>query len=85
MINDRYDVKIGHWITFRSTYNGKLSRKFYRVVRITDTEFLCCTRGNERTDTMFYDTVIDNLFECQDHEVYATLEECADVYPEDFV
>jgi len=82
MITFIEDVKVGHWITFRSTYNGVLRRKFYEVVLIEEPTYYCYTYGLAQTR---YDTTISDLFECPDDEVYESLAACEQAYPEEFI
>lgn len=80
------DIKNGHFITFRSNYNGETSRKFYKVVDYDDFEFLCKTLyvSSNRPDD-FYDTVIDNVFGHSEDEVFTTEEELKKHFPEEFI
>ncbi len=87
-IIDIKEVNIGHYITFRSTYNGVLSRKFYRILSKGTSGFQCETRRDEPNTSWrgtVHDTVIDNLFECPDDEVYSEESDLFENYPEDFI
>ena len=84
-ITDINDVKIGHIITFRSHYNGVLCRKFYEIIHIENSTVNCKTLFHHKRPEGYYDTVIDNLFECSDDEVFSSLEDLHKNYPEEFI
>lgn len=86
MITKAEDVKIGHYITFRSTYNGVLTRKFYEVISEGNKgTWLCKTHGSPPRFDSSHDTILDRIFECPDDEVFETVEECKFAYPEEFI
>ena len=76
------DVKEGHVITFRSNYNGGLSRKFYKINYIKDEKYYCMTFPKEETKDRWYDTIIDRLFDIKEDEVFETYQEAIENYNE---
>jgi hypothetical protein len=81
--------KEGNWITFRTqcTEDGKtvIKRKFYEIKKIEDDKYLCSELYRPKKPDMWYDTVIDNLFGCEDDEVFETFKDCKKAYPEEFL
>lgn len=94
-ITNKEDVKVGHWITFRSqstdwpTEERTIQRKFYEVQSIDKDSFYCKTYVEDMSNKRpidFYDTIIDRLFENPDgDEVYETFQECKLAYAEEFI
>lgn len=82
MITCIEDVQVGHWLTFRSTYNGVFRRKFYLIQSIEGTKYYCTTLNSNPAVS---DTIIDDLFVCPDDEVFESLADCEQAYPEEFI
>ena len=97
MITRFEDIKVGHWITFRSQCteypNGEpvteVRRKFYEVVDKDDFELMCRTYIDDipnKRPKDFHDTIVDNIFKNPDgDEVFESFEELKLAYAEEFI
>ena len=82
MITQFEDIRVGHWITFRSQIKSYLDgetpfeepvvtiqRKFYEIIDIKDEKLFCKTYIEDISNKRpkdFHDTVIDNVFKNPD-------------------